>query len=228
MTTPASVWAPGPLACTIVSVEDVAEATPKKRRKKKLPKVLSRREAAELLALADSGTTTAKRDLLILLLMYRAGLRVSEAVVVRPRDLERDGVIHLYDAKGGDGTAYFTPDTVLPTLDVYLPYRSLWLADHPNPATMPLIVNPDGTPVSVRYVQRLVKRLKEKAGIPGIVTPHVFRHTFATELIEDGFPLHEVQRLLRHANIATTEVYLHVRDESLRGKMARRHLTQEE
>lgn len=198
-------------------------AAPKKSRKKKLPKVLSRSEAAGLLALADNGTTTGKRDLLILLLMYRAGLRVSEAVAVRPRDLERDGVIHLYDAKGGDGTAYFTPEDVLPTLDIYMPYRANWLHNHPDPGAVPLIVNPNGTTVSVRYVQRLVSRLKAKAGIHGIVTPHVFRHSFATELIEDGFPLHEVQRLLRHANIATTEVYLHVRDESLRGKMARRN-----
>jgi site-specific recombinase XerD len=204
-------------------VEEAAP-TPKKRRKKKLPKVLSRREAADLLALVDNGSRTAKRDLLILLLMYRAGLRVSEAVSIKPRDLERDGVIHLYDAKGGDGTAYFTPEAVLPTLDAYLAQRATWLGPDASPAH-PLIVNPDGLPVTVRYVQRLVARLKAQAGIVGIVTPHVFRHTFATELIEDGFPLHEVQRLLRHANIATTEVYLHVRDEPLRAKMARRTST---
>ncbi len=189
--------------------------------KKKLPKVLSRREAADLIALTDDGSFVSVRNRLILLLMYRAGLRVSEAVAIKPRDLERDGVIHLYDAKGGDGTAYFTPEEVLPTLDVYLPFRSLWGGD----PSLPLILNPNGTPVTVRYVQRLVERLKAKAGIVGIVTPHVFRHSFATELIEDGFPLHEVQRLLRHANIATTEVYLHVRDEPLRAKMARRTST---
>jgi site-specific recombinase XerD len=193
----------------------------KKRKKKKLPKVLSRREATELLALADNGTREAKRNVLLLLLMYRAGLRVSEAVATRPRDVERDGVIHLYDAKGGDGTAYFTPDAILPTLDAYLAQRKEWLGPDADP-TLPLIVNPDGTPVTVRYVQRLVLRLKKSAKIYGIVTPHVFRHTYATELIEDGFPLHEVQRLLRHANIATTEVYLHVRDESLRAKIVNR------
>lgn len=200
-------------------MEDTPAPEPKKRKKKKLPKVLSRQEAADLLTLVDDGTPTGKRDLLILLLMYRAGLRVSEAVSCRPRDVEADGVIHLYDAKGGDGTAYFTPDMLLPTLDAYFPYRSLWSG---GDMSKPLILNPDGSPVTVRYVQRLVARLKAKAGIHGIVTPHVFRHTFATELIEEGVPLHEVQRLLRHANIATTEVYLHVRDESLRGKMARR------
>lgn len=173
-----------------------------------------------MLALADDGTNVAARNVLLLRLMYRAGLRVSEAVAVKPRDLERDGVIHLYDAKGGDGTAYFDPESVLPDLDRYEPYRRQWLREGDTLA--PLLINPDGSPLTVRYVQRLVKRLKAKAGIIGIVTPHVFRHSYATELIEDGFPLHEVQRLLRHRNIATTERYLHVRDESLRAKIARR------
>lgn len=202
-------------------MEEAPAPAERKRKKKKLPKVLSRAEATELLGLAANGTREANRNVLLILLMYRAGLRVSEAVTTRPRDVERDGVIHLYDAKGGDGTAYFTPDTILPVLDAYLVQRAQWLGPNGDP-TLPLIINPNGSPVTVRYVQRLVLRLKTKAGIQGIVTPHVFRHSFATELIEDGFPLHEVQRLLRHANIATTEVYLHVRDESLRGKMARR------
>lgn len=191
--------------------------------KLKLPKVISRAEAAGLLDLADDGTNVAARNVLLILLMYRAGLRVSEAVAIKPRDLERDGVIHLYDAKGGDGTSYFDPESVLPALDRYLVYRQAWLHTDPfSGRNLSLLVNPDGSPVTVRYVQRLVLRLKARAGIIGIVTPHVFRHTYATELIEDGFPLHEVQRLLRHRNIATTERYLHVRDESLRAKIARR------
>ena len=178
-----------------------------------------------MLGAADVGPLGA-RNLLILLLMYRAGLRVSEVVNLLPRDIEREGVIHVYEGKGGDGTSYFTPDAVVPTLNRYLQLRYEWLCRHEGcmdgAHAMPLILNPDGSPVTVRYIQRLVRRLKARVGIAGIVTPHVFRHTFATELIEDGFPLHEVQRLLRHANIATTEVYLHVRDEQLRDKMARR------
>jgi len=130
--------------------------------------------------------------------------------------------IRLYDAKGGDGTAYFTPDQVLPFLDRYLVHRDKWIEPETVHTHYPLIVNPDGSPVTTRYIQRLVERLKAKVGIQGIVTPHVFRHTFATELLEDGFSIIEVQKLLRHANLATTEVYLHVRDEGLRGKMARR------
>ncbi len=159
------------------------------------------------------------RNELALLLMYRAGLRVSEVCAIFPRDIEDEGVIHLYDAKGGDGTAYFDPDTILPVLERWLAHRTLWTYRDPE---APLLVMPGGRPMNTRYFQRLVKRLKAECGIRGIVTPHVFRHSFATELLEEGMSLIEVQAALRHANLQTTAVYLHVRDEGLRRKMAQR------
>lgn len=152
-------------------------------------------------------------------LMYRAGLRVSEVTRLHPRDVERDGVIKLYDAKGGDGTAYFPPDDVVPLLEQWMIQRAQIVGEDAN---VPLFCNGDGSPITTRSIQRLVKRLKTKLGIRGIITPHVFRHTMATEMIEEGFPITEVQRQLRHADIATTSVYLHVRDEALRRKISRR------
>lgn len=194
-------------------------AEPKKRKKKKLPKIVSADEMARLLAAADDGSPVGVRNRALMETMYRAGLRVSEACGLAPHELERDGIIRLYEAKGGDGTAYFDPDRVLPHLDRWLAIRQSWVGDAP---TLPLFVKPNGDPVTVRYVQRLVKKLKAEVGILGICTPHVLRHTFATELLEEGFTIHEVQTSLRHANLATTAVYLHVRDESLRKKMSRR------
>lgn len=192
---------------------------PKKRKKKKLPKIVSAAEMTRLLEAADDGSSVGTRNRALLETMYRAGLRVSEACGLAERDVERDGLIRLYEAKGGDGTAYFDPDRVLPYVDRWLVIRQSWVGDAP---TLPLFVKPNGDPVTVRYVQRLVKKLKAQVGIQGICTPHVLRHTFATELLEEGFTIHEVQTSLRHANLATTAVYLHVRDESLRKKMSRR------
>lgn len=194
----------------------------KKRKKRKLPKIISAAEADRLFWTVDDGTDTGHRNRLMLELMYRAGLRVSEVVAIRPRDIERDGLIHLYDAKGGDGTAYFDPDRILPLLDHWLPIRTRWLYALVEYESAPLFIKPGGAPVSVRYLQRLVKRAKEGAGIGGKCTPHVLRHSFATELIEEGFSLPEVQAALRHANLATTAIYLHVRDETLRRKITRR------
>lgn len=192
---------------------------PKKRRKRKLPKTVTRTEALQLLEAAEA-ERHGVRNRLILELMYRAGLRVSEAVSLYPRDIERDGVVKLFDAKGGDGTSYFSQEMV-PLLDRWLEERRGYV--YPREwYEKPLFVKPNGDPLTSRYIQRLVKRLKERLGIRGIVTPHVFRHSMATEMIEEGFPITEVQRQLRHADIATTSVYLHVRDESLRQKIQRR------
>lgn len=195
-----------------------------KSRKRRLPKVITRAEAESILERADTGGFTGSRDRLMLELMYRAGLRVSEVVALRPRDVQADGLIRIYDAKGGDGTAYFDPPSVWPILSRYQrerdpvanpqgPYR-------PGPEK-PLFLHEDGSPVSTRYVQRLVKRLREELGIPHC-TPHTLRHSFATELLEDDFSLVEVQGALRHANLQTTAIYLHLRDETLRRKMQRR------
>lgn len=158
-------------------------------------------------------------------LMYRAGLRVSEVTTLKPRDVERDGIVRLYDAKGGDGTAYFDSARLWPQVTEWLATREEWIRRDgvwPGADTFPLFCRPDGKPVTVRYIQRMVEQLRVEAGIRGKCTPHVFRHSYATELLEDGFTILEVQRAMRHANLATTEVYLHLRDESLRGKMSQR------
>lgn len=189
----------------------------RKRRKKRLPKIISPTEARLLLEAADDDTDVGIRDRCMLELMYRAGLRVSEVVGLAPRDVEDDGIVRLYDAKGGDGTAYFTPDRVLPHLERWRAVRPSWARTDSF-----LFCHRDGTSISTRYVQRLMVKLKREVGIVGKCTPHVLRHTFATEMLEEGFTLSEVQSALRHVNLQTTAVYLHVRDESLRRKMTNR------
>jgi integrase/recombinase XerD len=199
---------------------------PKKRKKKKLPKIISGKEADRLLRAADDGTVVGFRNRVMLEVMYRAGLRVSEVTKLTLRDVDPDGIIHVYDAKGGDGTAYFDPDRLNPLIDRWLHLRDGWLGwsgmtSHGG-TRLPLFIRPDGKPITTRYIQRLVKRLKDETGITGICTPHVLRHTYATELLSEGFTLTEVQSALRHAHLQTTAVYLHVRDEALLRKMQRR------
>jgi len=206
----------------------MSDEEPKKRRKRKLPKTVSRLEAELLLRAAGDHPRWGVRNRLMLEFMYRAGLRVSEVTNLFPRDVEKDGVVKLYDAKGGDGTAYFPPDDIVPLLEQWMIQRGELLSEvrysslEDVMSGMPLFINSDGSRITTRSIQRLVKRLKTKVGIRGIVTPHVFRHSMATEMIEEGFPVTEVQRQLRHADLATTSVYLHVRDESLRRKIANR------
>lgn len=197
---------------------------PKKSRKRRLPKILKRHEINRLFDAVTvvngrRGEGYATRDTAILMLLYRSGLRVSEVCNLELRDLDlQGGSVDIYDGKGGDGTAYFDPDTVRPVLKAWLDIRSDWA----SPLERRLFVNHLAKPVNPRYLQRLMTDLAKEAGIESKCTPHVLRHTYATELLRDGFDLREVQTALRHANVATTEIYTHIVDEDLRRKMARR------
>lgn len=187
------------------------------RKKRKLPKVITRREAEKLLHIVECDYGL--RDRVALEFMYRAGLRVSEVVALVPRQVSLDGTIDIFDAKGGDGTAYFDAERVAPLLRRWLKLREIWVGEAPE---LPLFCKEDGSPMTSRYYQRVLAYAKEEAGIGGQCTPHVLRHSYATELLEDGFSLVEVQEALRHANLATTQVYLHVRDKALQSKMSKR------
>lgn len=197
-----------------VAPPPTAAPAPKKSKKRKLPKVISKAEAARIFEACGAASPTQLRDYCMLLLMYRAGLRVGEVVALRPRDLDEwEGIVRIYDGKGGDGTAYIKD--VGEIREFFTAYRKnreqlAWAKKD-----SPLFCTVNGDPVTVRYIQRLCVRLKQEAGIDGKFTPHVLRHSFATELLRDGFDLRQVQEAVRHANVATTEIYTHVHHEAL-------------
>lgn len=152
-------------------------------------------------------------------LMYRAGLRVGEVVALRVRDVDvKAGTARVFDGKGGDGTAYFDGELIGPLLERWRDERRrLGVA-----RDAPLFCTLTGGEVSTRYVQQMVGRMKRRAEISSVCTPHVLRHTFATELLDEGFNIREVQNALRHADLSTTMIYTHVLDTHLRDKIQRR------
>lgn len=190
------------------------------RRKRRLPKVVTRDEAARLLAGPNLRAPTGLRNRCVLELMYRAGLRVGEVVKLQARDVDAGGSVRIEDGKGGDGTAYFDPDSVMPLIEEWKRTRRLLGI----PSSAPLFCTLKGGPMSVRYVEQMVARMKKRAGIPAstVCTPHVLRHSFATELLDEGFTIREVQDALRHADLSSTQVYTHVLDTNLRRKITRR------
>jgi site-specific recombinase XerD len=186
-------------------------------RKRKLPRVLTGAEARALFDAPNLRAPTGLRNRCMLELMYRAGLRVGEVCTLKPRDVDlRNGVIRVYDGKGGDGTAYFDSETLAVLLDQWKAVRS------GLPKSDFLFCTLAGGQVGVRYVQKMIKRMARRAGLDERVHPHMLRHTFATELLEEGFNIREVQEAMRHADISTTEIYTHVLDEQLRSKIQRR------
>lgn len=188
-------------------------------RKRKLPKIITPDEAKALLAAPNVKAPTGLRNRCMLELMYRAGLRVGEVVAVTPRDVDLDeGSIRIHDGKTGDGTAYFPVEDVTPWLEQWLTVRRRLQAK----STAPLFCTLKGTPVSTRYMQQMLYRMKTRAGIRARCTPHTLRHTFATEALRDGFTIYEVKELLRHGDISTTEIYLHLENEQLKNRIQRR------
>ena len=150
-------------------------------------------------------------------MMYRAGLRVGEVLALEPRDVDlSSGTVRVLDGKGGDGTGYFD-ESVKPWLEQWKRERS-----HYAHKGSPLFCTLRGDPVSVRYVEAMVKRMAKRAGITSTVTPHVLRHTFATELLDEGANIRQVQEALRHSDVSTTMIYTHVLDTQLRSLIRKR------
>lgn len=185
--------------------------------KRKLPKTLTRAEVRRLLAAPNITCPTGLRDRCMLELMYRAGLRIGEVCTLRPRDVDVEkGTVQVWGGKGGDGTAYFDSESLRVLLDQWKATRRRL------PKSEFLFCTLQGEPMKPRKVQEMFQRRRRKAAIDTHATPHTLRHTFATELLDEGFHIREVQEAVRHADLSTTMLYTHVVDSHLREKIRRR------
>jgi site-specific recombinase XerD len=168
-------------------------------------RVVSARDLGQLFAVAEGDGWMNKRDTAILALMAKAGLRVGEVVALELGDIElgaRSGWVTVRMGKGNKTRRVPLSSGVC---------RALWayLAVRPASGTSVLFLSRSGNPLSTRDVRRLVTRLARRAGIEGRVTPHVLRHTFATQALEKGVDVATVAAILGHESIATTSRYLH-------------------
>lgn len=165
-------------------------------------------------------TLTALRDRAILELLFSTGLRVSELCNLnQDLDLTRDEF--AVRGKGEKVRVVFLSPSAKSAVAAYLKKRgdmseALFVSYGKGAPSTSLGVNKDLPRLTPRSVERLVKQYAIKAGITRKVTPHVIRHSFATDLLSNGADLRSVQALLGHANIATTQVYTHVTDKHLR------------
>jgi site-specific recombinase XerD len=177
--------------------------------------LISGAELARLMKAPDTKTLEGKRDTAILELLFSTGLRISElcALSIDDIDLTRDEF--SVRGKGDKIRVVFLSDTAKSALKEYLTKRKDM--DEAMFIRYGRKANDGGDRrISPRAVQRLIKKYAAKAGITRKVTPHVIRHSFATDLLQNGADLRSVQALLGHANIGTTQVYTHVTDKHLR------------
>lgn len=171
---------------------------PYPRRERRLPVVLSRAEAAALLAAPGN-----HKHRLMLMTLYGSGLRVSELVALQATDIDsKRQLIRVRQGKGRRDRETLLPVRLLESLRVY------WKASQPVDWLFPGR-NPQRH-ITARSVRLVCEQAAEKAKLSKRVSPHTLRHSFATQLLEDGVDLRTIQVLLGHRDLKTTAIYLHI------------------
>jgi len=204
-----------------IAQRDVAALLDSPRPGTYLPDVLDPDDVERILAAPPADEPVGIRDAAILELLYACGLRVSELTGL---DLDRLDLPNLQVRVIGKGNKERRVPMGEPARERMHRYlsgpRREWTAKKPTPAAF---VSQRGTRLTREAVYRLVRRWTRAAGVAGHVTPHTFRHSFATHLLEGGADLRVVQTLLGHASISTTQLYTHLTGERLREVYARAH-----
>jgi integrase/recombinase XerD len=166
---------------------------------------LSGVEVKQLLASVDTSTVTGIRNHALLVVLWRAGLRCSEALALRVSDIDFDaGTLRVLRGKGKRARTVGIDDTALAVLSVWLEHRP----HGPGPLFCVLEGPTAGGRMNSRYVRALMARLGAGAGIEHRVHAHGLRHTMACELSREGWPVALISRQLGHKSIATTDIYL--------------------
>ncbi len=175
-------------------------------------------ELARLMNSPDQTTEKGLRDKAILELFFSTGLRVSELCNLT-RDLDLNADEFSVRGKGEKVRVVFLSDEAKTALKNYLKVRKdmddALFVQTQGPIRKNLEKKPTIS-LTPRSIERIVKHYAIKAGISKKVTPHVIRHSFATDLLQNGADLRSVQMLLGHSNIATTQIYTHITDKHLR------------
>lgn len=180
---------------------------------RKIPRVLTTEDIERLLNTPAGSSFQDARDRALLELLYSTGARVSEAIGldVDGIDLEA-GVVRLV-GKGDKERLGVLGRFAREAIETWLPLRNIRAAPHAEQA---LFLNTRGGPLTDRSVRRLLKKRLLQAGLPPDVSPHTLRHSFATHLLQGGAGLRDVQEMLGHASINTTQIYTRISPEHLR------------
>ncbi len=200
-------------------LEDLIEKNPTAllegpRLGRKLPEVLTLGEIDRMLECIDLSHPQGRRNKAMLETLYSCGLRVTELVELQISGIFRaEGFIRVIGKGDKERLVPFSP-RALKEIDLYLPDRSALSIQTGNEDI--LFLNRRGKMLTRNMVFSIIKDLAKTAGIQKTVSPHTFRHSFATHLVEGGADLRAVQEMLGHESITTTEIYTHLDSAYLR------------
>jgi site-specific recombinase XerD len=215
----------------IISLPAEKIKLPKLTEKDKKIKFLKVEQIEKLFAIPDISTLAGLRDKAILEVLFSTGMRVSELVSLNINQFDKNSLMKgkfsdqelSIPGKGGSIRTVYFSNRALKWLAVYLKTRDDMLS--------PLFINyspikaeeNNDKRLTSRSIERLVKKYNIMAGLPVDTTPHTLRHSYATDLLEQGADLRSVQELLGHKNIVTTQIYTHVTNPHLKDIHRRFH-----
>lgn len=211
--------------------ENPAELVSTPRRPSHLPRVLSAREAAQLLDAIPAGDALALRDRAMLELAYGCGLRAEELVSLKLRDVDHDGEQLRVEGKGRKTRFLPVGEPAMAAVRAYLERARPALAarhDARLGSAEALLLSKSGRQLSTSDVRRRLQGWIARAGALSErgsreVSPHALRHSFATHLLDGGADLRAIQELLGHASVSSTQIYTRVESARLRSAYARSH-----
>jgi tyrosine recombinase XerC len=175
---------------------------------KPLPHFLSEQEAITIMEAPKDGKKASPRDRAIFETLYSTGIRVSELVGLDIEDIDFIGNIIRVMGKGKKERLVPIGDTALEALRKYIDTR-------PQQSSA-VFLNKNGTKLSDRSVRNIINKYILQEAVRQHVTPHMFRHSFATHLLDRGADLRSVQELLGHVNLSTTQIYTHLTTDKLK------------
>src|SRR5688572_30262596 len=190
--------------------------------KRTLPDILSFDEIENIIAQIDLSRPEGGRNKAILEVMYSCGLRVSEVVNLKISQLYLDVGFIRVTGKGDRERLVPIGKAAVKYINIYRKNIRVHVSVQPGNEDI-LFLNNRGTKLSRVMIFLIIRELVQKAGIKKTVSPHTFRHSFATHLVEGGADLRAVQEMLGHQSITTTEIYTHLDREFLRKTLEKFH-----
>lgn len=189
---------------------------------RKLPDTLSTQEIDQLVAAIDLSHPQGERNRAIIETLYACGLRVSELITMKLSDLYFDEGFISVTGKGDKQRLVPISDHTVKYINIYRNEIRVH-QDIAKSASDVLFLNRRGKPLTRAMIFTIVKNLAKEANINKKISPHTFRHSFATHLLENGADLRAIQQMLGHESITTTEIYMHLDTSHLKETVLKYH-----
>lgn len=178
-----------------------------------LPKFLKDEELDKIFSVCNSNNPTEERDTLIIELLYATGVRVNELVNIKIKDINRKEKLIKVLGKGNKERMVIYNNHTKKALDTYLKDGYNYFN---KKSSEYLILNKNGNKLSERYIREIINKKVSQASLDIKISPHTLRHTFATDILENGADLMTVKELLGHESLNTTSIYTHITNEQIK------------